>query len=163
MPPSTSIVVAAIVLGLKYLAYWVTGSVALYSDALESIVNLITAAVALYAIHVSAQPADRRHQFGHHKAEYFSAVIEGVLIVVAALLIFHEAYDAFLRPRALSEPAAGARHQRPRHRHQRRLVVFPADLGPPPALAGAGRRRLASADRRRDLRRRDRRPGAGDG
>ena len=81
----TSIVVAAVVLGLKYLAYWVTGSVALYSDALESIVNLITAAVALYAIHVSAQPADRRHQFGHHKAEYFSAVIVGVLIIVAAL------------------------------------------------------------------------------
>jgi cation diffusion facilitator family transporter len=103
----TSIVVAAVVMGLKYLAYWVTGSVALYSDALESIVNLITAAVALYTIHVSAQPADRRHQFGHHKAEYFSAVLEGVLIVVAALLIFHEAYDAFLRPRALSEPAQG--------------------------------------------------------
>ena len=94
-------------MGLKYLAYWVTGSVALYSDALESIVNLITAAVALYAIHVSAQPADRRHQFGHHKAEYFSAVIEGVLIVVAALLIFHEAYDAFLQPRTLSEPTRG--------------------------------------------------------
>jgi cation diffusion facilitator family transporter len=103
----TSIVVAAIVFGLKYLAYWVTGSVALYSDALESIVNLITAAVALYAIHVSAQPADRRHQFGHHKAEYFSAVIEGVLIVVAALLILHEAYDALVRPRMLSEPARG--------------------------------------------------------
>jgi cation diffusion facilitator family transporter len=103
----TSIVVAGIVFGLKYLAYWVTGSVALYSDALESIVNLITAAVALYAIHVSAQPADRRHQFGHHKAEYFSAVIEGVLIVVAALLILHEAYDAFVRPRVLSEPARG--------------------------------------------------------
>jgi cation diffusion facilitator family transporter len=84
-----SIAVAVLVLGLKYLAYWVTGSVALYSDALESIVNLITALVALYAVHVSAQPADRRHQFGHHKAEYFSAVIEGVLIVVAALLIFH--------------------------------------------------------------------------
>jgi cation diffusion facilitator family transporter len=103
----TSIVVAAIVFGLKYLAYWVTGSVALYSDALESIVNLITAAVALFAIHVSAQPADRRHQFGHHKAEYFSAVIEGVLIVVAALLILHEAYDALVRPRMLSEPARG--------------------------------------------------------
>jgi cation diffusion facilitator family transporter len=103
----TSIVVAGIVFGLKYLAYWVTGSVALYSDALESIVNLITAAVALYAIHVSAQPADRRHQFGHHKAEYFSAVIEGVLIVVAALLILHEAYDALVRPRMLSEPARG--------------------------------------------------------
>jgi cation diffusion facilitator family transporter len=102
-----SIAVAVLVLALKYLAYWVTGSVALYSDALESIVNLITAVVALYAIHVSAQPADRRHQFGHHKAEYFSAVLEGVLIVVAALLILHEAYDAFLHPRALSEPLRG--------------------------------------------------------
>ena len=102
-----SIAIAAVVLGLKYLAYWVTGSVALYSDALESIVNLITALVALYAIHVSAQPADRRHQFGHHKAEYFSAVIEGVLIVVAALLILHEAFDAYLHPRTLSEPSRG--------------------------------------------------------
>jgi cation diffusion facilitator family transporter len=102
-----SIVVALVVLTLKYLAYWVTGSVALYSDALESIVNLITALVALYAVHVAAQPADRLHQFGHHKAEYFSAVIEGVLIVVAALLIFHEAYDAYLHPRALSEPLRG--------------------------------------------------------
>jgi cation diffusion facilitator family transporter len=102
-----SIAVSVVVLALKYLAYWVTGSVALYSDALESIVNLITAVVALYAIHVSDQPADRRHQFGHHKAEYFSAVIEGVLIVVAALLIFHEAYDAFRHPRALSEPTRG--------------------------------------------------------
>jgi cation diffusion facilitator family transporter len=102
-----SIAVSVVVLALKYLAYWVTGSVALYSDALESIVNLITALVALYAIHVSAQPADRRHQFGHHKAEYFSAVIEGVLIVVAALLIFHEAYDAFRHPRTLSEPIRG--------------------------------------------------------
>jgi cation diffusion facilitator family transporter len=95
------------VLALKYLAYWVTGSVALYSDALESIVNLITALIALYAIHVAAQPADRQHEFGHHKAEYFSAVLEGVLIVVAALMIFHEAFDAYLRPRALTEPARG--------------------------------------------------------
>jgi cation diffusion facilitator family transporter len=102
-----SIAVAVAVFGLKYLAYWRTGSVALYSDALESVVNLITAVVALYAIHVAAQPADRRHQFGHHKAEYFSAVLEGVLIVVAALLIFREAYDAFLRPRTLTEPVQG--------------------------------------------------------
>jgi len=102
-----SIAVAAAVLALKYLAYWVTGSVALYSDALESIVNLITALIALYAIHVAAQPADRQHQFGHHKAEYFSAVLEGVLIVVAALLIFREAYAAYLQPRTLTEPMQG--------------------------------------------------------
>lgn len=102
-----SIAVAAVVMGLKYLAYWWTGSAALYSDALESIVNLVTAAVALFAIHIAFQPADRQHQFGHHKAEYFSAVIEGVLIVVAALLILHEAYDAFIKPRVLSDLAAG--------------------------------------------------------
>jgi cation diffusion facilitator family transporter len=102
-----SIAVAAVVLGLKYLAYWRTGSVALYSDALESIVNLITAAVALYAIHVSSQPADRQHQFGHHKAEYFSAVLEGVLIVVAALLILREAYSALIYPRHISAPLVG--------------------------------------------------------
>src|SRR5262249_23273538 len=94
-----SIVVAVLVLALKYLAYWITGSVALYSDALESIVNLIPALVALYAVPVSSHPAARRHQFGHHKAEYFSAVIEGVLIVVAALLILHEALDALVHPR----------------------------------------------------------------
>ena len=102
-----SIAVAAVVMGLKYLAYWRTGSAALYSDALESIVNLITAVVALYTIHVAFQPADRRHQFGHHKAEYFSAVIEGVLIVVAALLILHEAYDAFVRPRSSHRSRGG--------------------------------------------------------
>lgn len=102
-----SIAVAALVMGLKYAAYWRTGSAALYSDALESIVNLATAAIALYTIHVASQPADRRHQFGHHKAEYFSAVIEGVLIVVAALLILHEAYDAFINPRTLKDIGVG--------------------------------------------------------
>jgi cation diffusion facilitator family transporter len=102
-----SIAVAAGVFGLKLAAYWQTGSAALYSDALESTVNLVTAAVTLYAIQVASRPADRRHQFGHHKAEYFSAVAEGVLIVVAALLILHEAYDAFVRPRLLSHLSAG--------------------------------------------------------
>jgi cation diffusion facilitator family transporter len=102
-----SIGVAAGVGGLKFVAWWHTGSVALYSDALESIVNLVTALVALYAVRVAHRPADRRHQFGHHKAEYFSAVLEGVLIVVAALLILQEAYDALVRPRALGDLATG--------------------------------------------------------
>jgi cation diffusion facilitator family transporter len=102
-----SIGVAAAVTGLKFAAYWRTGSVALYSDALESIVNLATAVIALWAVHVAAQPADRRHQFGHHKAEYFSAVVTGLLIVVAALLILREAWDSFLRPRALSDLTTG--------------------------------------------------------
>lgn len=102
-----SIAVALLVMGLKYVAYLLTGSVALYSDALESIVNVITAVVALLAVRVSAQPPDRRHPFGHHKAEYFSAVLEGVLIVIAALLIMREAWGAFLQPRTIEEPAAG--------------------------------------------------------
>ena len=58
------------------------------------------------------QPADRRHQFGHHKAEYFSAVLEGVLIVIAALLIFREAYDAFISAARARAAAAGHPHQR---------------------------------------------------
>lgn len=104
---SSSIGVAAVVMGLKYLAYLQTGSAALYSDALESIVNLATAVVALYTIRIAARPADRRHQFGHHKAEYFSAVLEGVLVVVAALLILREAYDAYLVPRSLDNLVQG--------------------------------------------------------
>lgn len=104
---TASIAVACVVMAIKYLAYWTTGSVALYSDALESIVNLVTAITALMAIRISARPADRRHQFGHHKAEYFSAVLEGVLIIVAALLILQAAWMALLTPRTLTEPFAG--------------------------------------------------------
>ncbi|KXF76696.1 cadmium transporter [Paramesorhizobium deserti] len=102
-----SIPVAFGVLALKYLAFAVTGSIALYSDALESIVNVIAAVAAWWAIRVSHKPADQNHPFGHHKAEYFSAVLEGVLIVVAALLIFREAWGAIRAPRTLEEPWMG--------------------------------------------------------
>jgi cation diffusion facilitator family transporter len=102
-----SIAVASAVLGIKYLAYWMTGSVALYSDALESIVNVVTALVALMAVRISARPADRQHQFGHHKAEYFSAVLEGVLIILAALLILNAAWQGVREPRPISEPWLG--------------------------------------------------------
>ena len=91
----SSIVIALIVMAIKYTAYLMTGSVALYSDALESIVNLVTALTAFWAIQVSRKPADSDHQFGHHKAEYFSAVLEGVLIILAALLILREAWIAY--------------------------------------------------------------------
>ena len=80
-----SLVVGGTVLALKTLAWWMTGSVALLSDALESTVNLATAVAALVAIRVAAQPADANHPFGHHKAEFFSAVLEGVMIIVATL------------------------------------------------------------------------------
>jgi cation diffusion facilitator family transporter len=103
----TSIGVAIAAMGIKYLAFVKTGSVALYSDALEGIVNVFTGLLALLAIKVSARPADRNHQFGHYKAEYFSAVVEGVLIVIAALLILREAWAALQSPRTMTEPVIG--------------------------------------------------------
>ncbi len=102
-----SLLVGVVVLGLKTLAWWLTGSVALLSDALESTVNLATAFAALIAIRVAARPADDSHPFGHHKAEYFSAVLEGVMIVVAALFILREAYEGALHPRPLDAPIEG--------------------------------------------------------
>jgi cation diffusion facilitator family transporter len=102
-----SVGVGLLVLGLKYWAYRVTGSVALYADALESIVNVVAAGAALLAVHVSAKPADEGHPFGHAKAEYFSAVLEGVLIVIAAFSILMEAWQALANPRVLQAPGAG--------------------------------------------------------
>ncbi|WP_139224582.1 cation diffusion facilitator family transporter [Aureimonas phyllosphaerae] len=102
-----TIAVACLVLGIKYAAYVVTGSVALFSDALESIVNVVAGLIALWAVSVSYKPADTDHPYGHTKAEYFSAVVEGVLIVVAALLILREAYGAYLVPRAIEAPMLG--------------------------------------------------------
>lgn len=102
-----SIVVAGVVLALKLVAWYITGSVALYSDALESIVNVIASAAALWAIRVSYKPADQDHPFGHHKAEYFSAVLEGVLIIVAALLILNEVWQSWRSPAPLEQPWNG--------------------------------------------------------
>ena len=102
-----SLVVGGIVLALKILAWWMTGSVALLSDALESTVNLATALAALVAIRLAAQPADANHPFGHHKAEFFSAVLEGVMIIVAAIFILREAWHGFQAPRVLDAPIPG--------------------------------------------------------
>lgn len=102
-----SIAVGIAVLALKAAAYLVTGSVALYSDALESVVNVAASAAALMAILYSARPADANHPYGHYKAEYLSVVIEGVLIIVAALAILRGAYYAFQAPRMLDAPVTG--------------------------------------------------------
>jgi cation diffusion facilitator family transporter len=102
-----SIFVGVIVFALKYAAYHLTGSIALYSDALESIINVVTAAAAFLAVRLSAQPADANHPYGHHKVEYFSAVLEGVLIIVAALMILRESYFGFMMPKALEAPSTG--------------------------------------------------------
>jgi len=102
-----SLLVGVIVLGLKTLAWWITGSVALLSDALERTVNLTTAFAALIAIRVAQRPAAATHPFGHHTSEFFSAVLEGVMIIIAALFILREAYAGFLSPRALDAPIEG--------------------------------------------------------
>ena len=102
-----SVLVGAVVLALKFAAYVLTGSIALYSDALESIVNVAASAAALLALRDRARPADANHPYGHHKAEYLSVVLEGVLIIVAAVSILREAYFAFLDPKMLDAPVEG--------------------------------------------------------
>ncbi|WP_246710197.1 cation diffusion facilitator family transporter [Martelella soudanensis] len=93
-----TIPLSLLVLAIKLAAWHLTGSVALLSDALESIVNVVASIAAFIAIVYASKPADHDHQFGHHKAEYISAVVEGVAIVVAALLIFREAAAEMLHP-----------------------------------------------------------------
>ena len=102
-----SIAVGVLVLALKYAAYRVTGSVALFSDAAESIVNVATAIAAFFAVRLSAVPPDANHPYGHNKAEYLSAVMEGVLIVVAALAILRKAYLGYFDPQPIDAPALG--------------------------------------------------------
>ncbi len=102
-----SLGIALLVLALKGAAYWATGSIALLSDALESIINVVVAGAAIFAISVSVKPPDANHPFGHYKAEYFSAVLEGTLIIVAAFAIFREAYLHVLQPKLLEAPGFG--------------------------------------------------------
>lgn len=102
-----SIAVALLTIVLKTGAWWVTGSVGLLSDALESLVNLAGATFGLLMVIIAARPADDDHPYGHHKAEYFSSGFEGVLIVVAALAIGWTAVDRLLAPRPLEQIGLG--------------------------------------------------------
>lgn len=88
---------------LKIGAWYYTGSVGLLSDALESTVNIVAAVIALFALKAAAKPADKEHHFGRGKAEYFSAQIEGFMILLAALIIVVTAAERFLHPRALEQ------------------------------------------------------------
>ena len=102
-----SIALGCLVLGLKTTAWRLTGSVALYSDALETIVNVAASTVALIALRFAARPADANHPYGHDKAEFFAAVIEGVMIVIAAISIFDESWQAWHEPRDFNLPGRG--------------------------------------------------------
>lgn len=92
---------------MKAVAWWLTDSAAFYSDALESTVNVAAAVIALAAVRLSAKPPDAGHPYGHDKAEFFAAVIEGVLIVIAALSIFQHSWETWQAPRAIGLPLPG--------------------------------------------------------
>ena len=98
-----SVVVALLTIVLKTLAWWVTGSVGLLSDALESFVNLAGAMFALAMVTVAERPADVEHPYGHHKAEYFSSGFEGILIVGASMAIVWASVQRLLHPQPLEQ------------------------------------------------------------
>ena len=98
-----SVAVALVTIALKTLAWWLTGSVGLLSDAMESVVNLAGATFGLAMVTVAARPADDDHPYGHHKAEYFSSGFEGVLIIVAALAILWAAVGRLWQPQPLEQ------------------------------------------------------------
>lgn len=102
-----SIAAAILTIALKTAAYLLTGSVGLLSDAIESLVNLAGAIMALVILRIAARPADDNHAYGHSKAEYFSAGVEGMLIAAAALSIGITAVDRLLHPRVLQQVGVG--------------------------------------------------------
>lgn len=102
-----SIAAAVVTIALKGAAYFLTGSVGLLSDALESIVNLIGALMALAMLTLAARPADEEHAYGHTKAEYFSSGVEGALILVAAVSIIASAIPRLIAPKALEQVGLG--------------------------------------------------------
>lgn len=104
---SVSIAAAIATIGLKSLAAWLTGSVGFLSDAMESVVNLVAAIVAFWALRVSARRPDVEHHFGHGKAEYLSAAVEGGLIFVAAIAIVWTAVGRLIDPQPLDQAGVG--------------------------------------------------------
>ncbi len=102
-----SVLAALATIALKTGAYLLTGSIGLLSDALESLVNLVAALVALVALWVAARPADEEHTYGHTKAEYFSSGFEGALILIAAVSILIAAAGRLLEPQPILDPALG--------------------------------------------------------
>ena len=102
-----SIAAAIATITLKTVAYWLTDSVGLLSDALESVINLVAAMFALWMLSVAARPADEGHPYGHTKAEYFSGALEGSLIGMAALSIGWTAMERLLDPRPIENVTLG--------------------------------------------------------
>lgn len=102
-----SIAAALVTMAVKFVGYLLTGSVGLFSDAAESVVNLVAALVGLWAVTLAARPADEEHAYGHSKSEYFSSGVEGALILVAALVIAYEAIPRLLHPEPIGQAYLG--------------------------------------------------------
>jgi cation diffusion facilitator family transporter len=102
-----SIAAALVTIGMKTAAYLITGSIGLLSDALESLVNLAGAGMALAMLVIAARPPDEEHAYGHSKAEYFSSGVEGALITIAAVTIAITAVNRLLNPQPLEQPGIG--------------------------------------------------------
>ena len=102
-----SIGAAVVTIGLKSGAYLLTGSIGLLSDALESVVNLVAAIVALGVLTIVARPPDDEHAYGHDKAEYFSSGVEGALILIAAASIIYTASERLLNPQPIEQIGLG--------------------------------------------------------
>jgi len=96
------VVIAAVILfGIKVAAYFITRSVAILTDALESTVNVVAGLIGLYSLYISAKPRDTDHPYGHGKVEFISAAVEGTLIVIAGIVILIEATNTFIHPQPL--------------------------------------------------------------
>lgn len=101
------VLLSVVLLAIKFYAYFSTGSVAILTDALESIVNVVAASITLISLQVAARPRDSSHPYGHGKAEFISAGIEGTLIVVAGVLILYESINRLVHPGTLQELEEG--------------------------------------------------------
>jgi cation diffusion facilitator family transporter len=102
-----SVLVSLVLLNVKFYAYWLTGSSAILSDALESIINVVASGFALWSVYLASQPPDPNHPYGHGKIEYFSAGFEGALIILAAVGICYEAAPRLWQPRELVQLGKG--------------------------------------------------------
>ncbi|WP_431064112.1 cation diffusion facilitator family transporter [Methylotuvimicrobium sp.] len=102
-----SIIAAVLTIALKSYAYWLTGSVGLLSDALESLINLVAAVIVLISLNIAARPPDESHSYGHDKIEYFSSGAEGIMILLAAGSIAYTAWERLLHPEPLQQLDVG--------------------------------------------------------
>jgi len=100
-------IVAVILFVFKIVAWWMTKSVAVLTDALESTVNVVAGFISLYSLYVAAKPRDKEHPYGHGKAEFVSAAVEGSLVSIAGLVIIYEAIDNFIHPHEIQKLDTG--------------------------------------------------------